>query len=666
MSTKQNTNEFAIVSSFVKEMVEKYRSVRKEFGIPDDGWHSRTIESIAKPFLKGYFTLAVVGKVSSGKSTFINALLGCKDLLPTGHDQTTSGITYIEYGDKPEAIILFGDGHSKTIEGDDLSGRIVQYVSIPEKYHNLPVNHIDQMILGGLNFNDIWAAHTQLEEETDCSKINQSDLREYVSGRKKADIATEVRIKFPFNKELKGWRVIDTPGIGAIGGIEQETRDLLKEQKEDGERVVDAIIFLQKGSETLDEAGTRRFVKEQLDNFTVVDKKRLFYVLTHSGSFYFRNNKKNKLEFIKANYGGKIKYLSYADGLMYSFLSEFKNNPSSELKYLKAKPDNWREDEWHFIRSVIRDAMDIIEESGRTVNNETILELLEEWAHFAELKKTINSFAKNEKKDSFLKIVELIAEDYSDAIKETKKQMDLLNGDEDQINAEFKKIEGERTKINQLARYADNSIRIDSLKSKFSFISEELNKIDTLSSITAVRTAISDLFDLVQVEEHHLFDEIKKMYSGFFLEKHIEVITIRQLDLEALEKDAEKGSYDTYVVSPEQTKKHTSKPEERIPAIYNQKLNSEKKLRQFKALVLKRARKEVDRFYVQLKEKADNLNKGISEELHKKLNITLSDLATIKELKDSNEYSLMQWEEKSKTLENAHAELDKFQKEYDE
>ena len=31
----------------------------------------------------------------------------------------------------------------------------------------------------------------------------------------KEDIAIEVRMRYPFNKELKGWRVIDTPGIGA-------------------------------------------------------------------------------------------------------------------------------------------------------------------------------------------------------------------------------------------------------------------------------------------------------------------------------------------------------------------------------------------------------------------------------------------------------------------
>ena len=69
------TNEFAEIRKLVDAVINKYREVRKDCGIPDDGWHSRTIERMARPFLKGYFTLAVVGKVSSGKSTVLALFL---------------------------------------------------------------------------------------------------------------------------------------------------------------------------------------------------------------------------------------------------------------------------------------------------------------------------------------------------------------------------------------------------------------------------------------------------------------------------------------------------------------------------------------------------------------------------------------------------------------
>ena len=44
------TNEFAEIRKLVDAVINKYREVRKDCGIPDDGWHSRTIERMARPF----------------------------------------------------------------------------------------------------------------------------------------------------------------------------------------------------------------------------------------------------------------------------------------------------------------------------------------------------------------------------------------------------------------------------------------------------------------------------------------------------------------------------------------------------------------------------------------------------------------------------------------
>ena len=84
-------NEFMKMQHFIKEAVDKYNGVIKKCGIKNQ-WRCDTINRLAKPFLYGNFTLAVVGKMSSGKSTFINALIG-QEILPTGHFQTTSAIT---------------------------------------------------------------------------------------------------------------------------------------------------------------------------------------------------------------------------------------------------------------------------------------------------------------------------------------------------------------------------------------------------------------------------------------------------------------------------------------------------------------------------------------------------------------------------------------------
>ena len=60
----------------------------------------------------GLLTVAVVGDFNSGKSTFINALLG-KDLCPVGEDPTTSSVTHFIHGDKERIEQQLPDGERK-------------------------------------------------------------------------------------------------------------------------------------------------------------------------------------------------------------------------------------------------------------------------------------------------------------------------------------------------------------------------------------------------------------------------------------------------------------------------------------------------------------------------------------------------------------------------
>ena len=614
------TNEFAKIGKLVDAVISRYREVRKDCGIPDNGWHSRTIERMATPFIKGYFTLAVVGKVSSGKSTFINALLGCKDLLPTGHDQTTCGVTYIEYGEQPEVTILFGDGHKKVIK-EDIKGKIKSHVAIPKKYHHLPVNNIDDMIMGGYDFNKIWEVKNQLEEETLCPPIDKALLKDYVEHRKKKDIAVEVRMKYPFNEELKGWRVIDTPGIGAIGGIETRTKQLLATQKEDGSREVDAIIFLQNGSQTLDQTDTKKFVKEQLDNLTESDKDRLFYILTHSSSSDFLNHKNEKIDFINQNYGEKIKVLTYADSLLYTFLSDLEGSDVSLDQYqMFDKPEDWSDDEWDAIMSILFHAQRQLKKKGDSFNHDTMLRIVQEWSHFEELKSEINIFAKNEKQKTLRNLLNLIATDYLGFVRQLDKDKKLVDGDLASINEEIKKVEKKRKEYNVLAQKADNLISIDRINAEFDFIGKKLLAFESLESIESIRTSVTNLFDLVQKKEKEVFDDIIKQFSGFFKDSDSTDIVLESIDFKAIENEATSRSKETYVIEPARVIEHTSEADERIPAKYGTRTNSETKLREFKALTLEKARKQRDRLLRQVKEKVDNMRNQIFEELNDKLN----------------------------------------------
>lgn len=612
-------NEFARMRELVDTLLNRYRQVRRKCDIKDDEWHSRSIEKLAASFLEGSFTLAVVGKVSAGKSTFINALLGCKDLLPTGHDQTTCGVTSIEYGEEPEATITFADDHSVVVR-DDISRAIKDHVAIPEEFHDLPVNNIDEMILANWDFETIWDKREQLEKETLCSPIKADELKRYVASRNKANIAVNVRIKYPFSEELKGWRIMDTPGIGAIGGIEVQTRQLLATQRADGSRKVDAIVFLQNGSQTLDQADSKQFVSELLDNFTESDRHRLFYVLTHGASPDFLKHKDNKLRFIEENYGDKIKYVSHVDSLLCSFI-ELQEREQYDLKYYDdlKQPSDWEESEWDAVMGIMDAAKRQLKKQHDTFNHDTMFRLLQEWSNFDDLKRLVNDFAKKEKEESLNKFLELLKCDYAGFQSRLQRNQELVESDKDKISEAKQGIGEKKREYNRRAQEADQRISIEGIKKRFKFIDERLREIDGLKGEGEVRTAITNLFDDVQQREKKVFEEIAREYSDISKRISRKYMVWEAIDFDALENEATDFGKESYVIEPERVVSHVSSPDERIDAKYAERINEEKKLKRFKALVIKRAGKQRDKFLKQLITKIEKMRKRILVELDKKI-----------------------------------------------
>ena len=79
-------NEFLNFKKRIAKAKDKYLAAK------ENDCHIGNVESVkllARPFERDHFTLAIIGGMSSGKSSFLNAFLGEKNLLPTGGDQTT-------------------------------------------------------------------------------------------------------------------------------------------------------------------------------------------------------------------------------------------------------------------------------------------------------------------------------------------------------------------------------------------------------------------------------------------------------------------------------------------------------------------------------------------------------------------------------------------------
>lgn len=130
--------------------------------------------------------VVVVGEISKGKSTLINALLGYPELLPVDIDVTTGSYIRLTYGDSPLAVI-FAEGQESgtTVDLHELSewvsvgsnpdnrkGVRFAEVSIPSPILASGIDIVDTPGIGGLV-----GAHTALT----LSVIRQADALLFVS-----------------------------------------------------------------------------------------------------------------------------------------------------------------------------------------------------------------------------------------------------------------------------------------------------------------------------------------------------------------------------------------------------------------------------------------------------------------------------------------------------
>ena len=67
----------------------------------------RRIQPFIDQMISGEFQVVVMGEIKKGKTSFINALFGEYDLLPTDSDVATSTVYKIKYGPTRKYTVIF-------------------------------------------------------------------------------------------------------------------------------------------------------------------------------------------------------------------------------------------------------------------------------------------------------------------------------------------------------------------------------------------------------------------------------------------------------------------------------------------------------------------------------------------------------------------------------
>lgn len=260
----------------VLDVWRRYRSYR---GTTEDGVDPAFLELRAEALEKGQYLLAVVGETKAGKSTLINALLG-ERILPTDVLQSSSAIVEIFKSEKKFVEVRYADGHSEDVH-DDLSTPDVDEAfehlrcigALQDRFRAIPTTLIDAYIVEGrikagrpIPFAELQAA----------SKLplggKDALIEEYVKERTLAHIPVEIRFGFPLKYAFDELRLVDSPGVNALGGVQDRTFAYLHK--------ANAVLFVHSLEGPVEKGSFREFITQVVPNRT---RQALFLVLSKSG-----------------------------------------------------------------------------------------------------------------------------------------------------------------------------------------------------------------------------------------------------------------------------------------------------------------------------------------------------------------------------------------------
>lgn len=210
--------------------------------------------------------IGIMGQVKAGKSTFLNALLfGGRPILPEAATPKTANLTKVVYGERYSLHVEYYN-QQEWQEITDLADRQGDSDEI-----KVARELVTMARASGLDLAEHWQ-HFADNEATETLFADdvaglQGLLNQYAGndGRYTALVKSTI-LTLP-NEELKGFEVVDTPGMNdPVQSRSQKTRDYMAN--------CDVVFFLSRSSQFLDESDVS-LLSEQLPNKGV---KRLVLV----------------------------------------------------------------------------------------------------------------------------------------------------------------------------------------------------------------------------------------------------------------------------------------------------------------------------------------------------------------------------------------------------
>ncbi len=447
------------------------------------------IESKAESIRNDEFKLMVVGEASSGKSSFINAYLG-KEILPVDVLQCTSAIVEIVYGESYQLIVTYANGKSSVItKEDEIIKQLKGNAAISDEFRDIPVSLIDAELLIKKKGDKIlnreidtlleWVEGDRPKSMT--KKEYEQKIKKYIAERqpKWEEIVEKLVIQYPFeDMDLKGIKIIDTPGVNAVGRVGDVTTSHIQN--------ANAVMFLKPiVGGVPDTKSFKNFLEHNSNDRT---KSAMFFIMTRAANEIEQNRNRIYDEVVRQFSNIDEKQIILIDSKAEIYYNMFKDLTSDEIDEKVSMLEE---------KGIADDFLSLALYRARG-KKEVFLETLKKISNFDLIDSSLNQFAHNAQYialNDFLanmiavikKVKNKIKEDidlYKLDIKDPVELRKLLNDKKEELNSLSNKLH--RT-VNQISsKYMDLGGEIETVaEAEIKAYKEEIAEINE-SSMTSV------------------------------------------------------------------------------------------------------------------------------------------------------------------------------------
>ena len=505
----------------VLDVCKRYLRFR---GDTEDGVDANFLKTRIKEVEDGRYVLAVVGEAKAGKSTLINALLG-ENILPTGVLQTSSVIVEICKSEKKYVEVHYADGHSQPVYDDP---------STP---------NLDEA--------------SEYLRQIGTVKDEYRSSQEYEEGRPPADIPTKIIFGFPLKYAFDGLRLVDSPGVNAVGGFQDATHGYIRE--------ADAVLFVHSLDSPVESASFRNFVNNVVPKHT---RETLFLVLTKS-----RKNSSDditmKVKEAHRLYAEEIDRdrILYVDSLLKIVSDEIEefDSAASLKEHYRQQEEVFRTDKgsdeastFEAKRRLLNNALDDIDDDP---DRDTVQSELRKLSNFGEMERVINDFSSRAPWIQLSELLDSVKSGYDNqtaqyeqnlaAWEKKRKHPQTFESEISEIQSHLDEYRNsmnafvEKVREEFTGREASYDKTLKQVKDK------HLNQLRGTVSLETAKRELENFYsrmcllgdDVAAKIRSRFEEELKRLGEEFKAEHHITVPTI---DISAIDIKAKKEAYDKY------------------------------------------------------------------------------------------------------------------------